>query len=249
MSAENMPCGFPSEAEGISRLKKQIRSQEPSADLIRIVALSHELKADSTVVSYSDFGAGKHDQGPGQVTRTVGDLARISSRTPQEGFLLHQLIRIIQPEIAIELGTHLGIGSLYQMSAAPTCRFITLEGAKELGQLARQNWDRSGIFPLPELHIGQFDDILPSLLKSGIRLDYALIDGNHRFEPTIRYFDWIFDRMEEGGMIVLDDIYWSRGMKRAWDLIRKRNDLSLAIDMYQFGIVQKGDRSVRTWCL
>lgn len=228
---------------------RQIAIQGPSAHLHGIDHLRHQLLQAEGVVTYSDLGAGSQARGPGTVTRNIRDLARRSSRTSREGLLLHQIVRSLQPGIALELGTHLGIGSLYQASGSPACRFITIEGAKELGELARQHWALSAIGLQPELHIGAFDEVLPRLLSSGIRPDYALIDGNHQYEPTLRYFDWIFTEMDPGGIIILDDIYWSQGMKKAWDAIRRKTGISLAIDMYPFGIIQKGPGQCTSWTL
>jgi predicted O-methyltransferase YrrM len=69
------------------------------------------------------------------------------------------------------------------------------------------------------------------------RIDLAFIDGNHRKEPTLRYFETILPKTHEGSCIVFDDIHWSSEMEEAWELIRKDERVKLSIDLFFIGIV------------
>lgn len=171
------------------------------------------------------------------MTRSMAQMARTSSRKYREGELLHRLCKFLQPEVCLELGTHLGLSTLYQFSAVPKSRFVTVEGAKAVALLARQTWTYYGTDNTPELHVGNFDTVLPALLSSGLTPDYVLIDGNHRYEPTIRYARQLVEVMAGTGVIVLDDIYWSEGMKSAWEEIISWPEVRLSIDLFQFGII------------
>jgi predicted O-methyltransferase YrrM len=65
----------------------------------------------------------------------------------------------------------------------------------------------------------------------------AFIDGNHRREPTLRYFETILPKTHEGSCIIFDDIHWSREMEDAWEKIRKDTRVTLSIDLFFIGIV------------
>lgn len=226
-----------------------LSSTDPEEDIKPILSLHNRLESDPRTVTYPDWGAGRHNQGSGMVTRSVSQLARLSSRTRNEGRLLFQIAKKLQPSTALELGTHLGIGTLYQQAGAPDCRFITIEGAEALAEIARENWRLTSLKIQPQLITGKFDDILPEILTEEIRFDYVLIDGNHSYNPTIRYFYMLLPYLKEGGIIIFDDIYWSSGMKKAWDEIRKSDRISIALDLFQFGIVGKGKGPATTFYL
>jgi predicted O-methyltransferase YrrM len=42
------------------------------------------------------------------------------------------------------------------------------------------------------------------------------MDANHRYTPTLRYFELLAKRIHTKGVIVMDDIYYSPEMEKAW---------------------------------
>lgn len=221
----------------ITSLVKEVLPHRPSEAGLQIKDIQKSLSRNDRRVEYTDLGAGSADSGGGVVTRSMAQMARTSSRKYREGELLHRLCKFLQPGVCLELGTHLGLSTLYQFSAVPESRFVTIEGAKAVALLARQTWTYYGTENTPELHVGNFDTVLPDLLSSGLKPDYVLIDGNHRYEPTISYARQLIEVMAGTGVIVFDDIYWSEGMKKAWEEIISWPDVRLSIDLFQFGII------------
>jgi predicted O-methyltransferase YrrM len=78
---------------------------------------------------------------------------------------------------------------------------------------------------------------LPELLSHLSAVDMAFIDGNHRYEPTLRYFNMLMTKAQEYTILIFDDIYWSPEMTDAWQAIKSDPRVSLTIDIYRFGIV------------
>jgi hypothetical protein len=37
--------------------------------------------------------------------------------------------------------------------------------------------------------------------------------------------------------MIFDDIYWSKGMKQAWDLIKQHPQVTVTIDLFWIGLV------------
>jgi predicted O-methyltransferase YrrM len=69
--------------------------------------------------------------------------------------------------------------------------------------------------------VGDFDDVLPSLPP--LQYDLIFIDGNHRGAALIRYVNELAPCLSEKGVIVCDDIHWSRDMEAAWDELIQEN--------------------------
>ncbi len=218
-------------------LVRQVIQGQPVGISDAIVPVQKQWARSSGTVTFRDGGAGSHNRRSPERTVSIRTLALRSSRSAREGELLHRLCHFWQPGQCLELGTHLGISALYQMSAVPTGRFVTIEGAPELAAIARQSWTRCSLTVEPELLEGWFDDVLPSLLEDGFRPDYALVDGNHRYDATLRYVRWLMDASPDRSMIVLDDIYWSADMKQAWEDILCWPEIGLSIDLFQFGVL------------
>lgn len=221
----------------ISSLTKEVLPHRVSTAGSQIKEIHKSLKKDDRQVDYEDLGAGSSESGGGTVSRSMSQMAKISSRKYREGEFLHRLCAFLNPKVCLELGTHLGLSTLYQFSAVPESRFVTVEGAKAVALLARQTWSYYGTENSPELHVGNFDTVLPTLLSDGLKPDYVLIDGNHRYEPTISYARQLIKVMAGSGVIVFDDIYWSEGMKKAWEEIISWPEVRLSINLFQFGII------------
>lgn len=201
----------------------------------KIEAFRRELSRSTKPVQVLDLGAGQGKRGGGTYHSTVGTLVSRVSRKPKVGELLHQLCQYFQPKQCLEFGTHVGISALYQLSALPAeARFVSMEGAPELAALAQEHL-RS--FDLDaELLVGDFDVSLQQINWEIFQPDYVFIDGNHQYEPTLRYVEYVLPKVQDGCLIVLDDIHWSPNMTRAWEAINQLPDISVSIDLYHVGL-------------
>ena len=77
-----------------------------------------------------------------------------------------------------------------------------MEGAKAVAAIAKQNFE---LLELTNISIteGNFDDTLPlTLQKINAPVTFAFIDGNHRKEPTISYFEQLLLKTEEHSMLL-----------------------------------------------
>jgi len=68
-------------------------------------------------------------------------------------------------------------------------------------------------------------------------VDFAFIDGNHRQEPTERYFKELLAKTNNDSILVFDDIHWSREMEDAWKTIKNNAAVTCSIDLFFIGIV------------
>ena len=120
--------------------------------------------------------------------------------------------------------------------ANPHAYVITGEGSNAIAAEATLNFHDMNL-SFVELVEGNFDDTLPEMLGSMPVVDMAFIDGNHRKEPTLRYFDQILTHTHNFSMIVLDDIHWSAEMEAAWEAIKAHPQVRMSIDLFFVGIV------------
>ena len=156
--------------------------------------------------------------------------------TPKFGNLMYRLINHFQPQTAIELGTALGIGSLYINSGlSSNARFITHEGCQNVLNVAKKNFNKAE--KEIETVRGNFDETLPETLETIDLLDFAYIDGNHTKSATLRYFNYCLDKINNKSVLVFDDIHWSEGMEEAWEEIKAHPRVTVTIDLFRIGIV------------
>ena len=70
-----------------------------------------------------------------------------------------------------------------------------------------------------KLLTGSFDEIC-RYYCSGQKPGLVFIDGNHRKEPVLKYFNQIAEISDTETVIVIDDIYYSNEMEEAWNEIK-----------------------------
>ena len=120
--------------------------------------------------------------------------------------------------------------------AKEAARVFTIEGAPEVGAVAKNNFRALGLENI-DLTIGNFDRVLDATLDRVGRVDLAFIDGNHRLEPTLRYFNALYGQLSPSSMLIFDDIHWSREMEAAWESIKKDPRVTLSVDLFFIGLV------------
>lgn len=200
----------------------------------KIEMLRKKLLNDPSVLTIEDFGAGS--AGNNTNKRTVASIAKNTAKSKKFAQLLFRMVKEYRPETILELGTSLGITSSYLSLANPFSNLTTIEGAKEIADVAKKNFDTLGLQNIT-LVPGNFDDTLPGTFSSLSSLDFVFIDGNHRREPTERYFSQLLSKTNYESILVFDDIHWSKEMEEAWGTIKAHPSVRCTIDLFFIGII------------
>lgn len=196
--------------------------------------IRQQLLADNKMITVTDLGAGSLVNNNQQ--KKVSDIARNALKPPKLAQLLYRLVNDQKPGNMIELGTCLGITSLYLKRAAPDAKLLTLEGCPQTAGVAAEVFGEAGINDI-KLITGNFDDTLPGVINSLDRLDFVFVDGNHQKEATLNYFEWCLPEVHENTLLIFDDIYWSEGMKDAWSTIKAHPQVTVTVDLFWIGLV------------
>jgi predicted O-methyltransferase YrrM len=193
------------------------------------------------LVRRKDLGAGSGVRGILESQVQVRQLARISAIPGKYGELLFRIARQYKPKTIVELGTSLGIGTSYLAMGNPGSRVFTVEGCPATASIARRNFSMLGLHTI-RVETGSFDEILPQLLAEAGTVDLCFIDGNHRKEPTVKYFSLFLQYFTNDSVLILDDIHWSREMEEAWKEIREHPSVKVTIDLFRLGLIFFSDR-------
>jgi predicted O-methyltransferase YrrM len=193
-----------------------------------------QLLADERIITVTDLGAGSHLNKNRQ--KKVSEIAKNALKSPKLAQLLHRLVADLQPDNIIELGTCLGITSVYLQKAAPHAKAYTLEGCLQTAGVATEVFKKAGINNIG-LVTGNFDDTLPDVINQFDQLDFVYVDGNHQKDATLRYFEWCLPKVHDDTLLIFDDIYWSKGMKEAWASIKGHPQVTVTVDLFWIGLV------------
>ena len=121
-----------------------------------------------------------------------------------QGQLLSMLSELIQPTIAIEIGTFTGYAALcIARGLASNGKLYTIEVNEEMEYLIRKYIDKAQMQDKIELMIGDAAGIISSLPSP---FDLVFIDAGKRFYAS--HFDLVIDKVRSGGMILVDNVLW-----------------------------------------
>ena len=196
--------------------------------------LRSNLQKDSRLLTIEDLGAGSRTGSSKQ--KTIKQLASSAVKPKKYGQLLFRLARHYQPKTIVELGTSLGVTTAYLAAANSSSEVVTIEGSKEIHQVANENFKKLELKNIQSLN-GNFDDILPSVIHQLPTIDLSYIDGNHRYEPTINYFHQLLQKSTNDTILVFDDIHWSSEMEEAWAAVKNHPSVLCTVDIFFLGFV------------
>ncbi|MCU0361683.1 MAG: class I SAM-dependent methyltransferase [Bacteroidia bacterium] len=193
-----------------------------------------ELQKNNTTLNVEDLGAGSKLLP--NTTRKVSSIAKNGISNKVQSQILFRLINYFDYKTTIELGTSLGLNTLYLARANKNGKVFSLEGSKNLIAFASEQARKINTHNI-EFIAGNFDQRLPELLNTIQTFDLAYVDGNHHREATLRYFHYLLEKVNEQSCIVFDDIHWSHEMSIAWEEIKQHPSVRLSIDTYSSGYV------------
>lgn len=183
-------------------------------------------------VDVVDLGAGSRKMGK---KRRISDIVRYSVSNYDDLLFLSRLTYFKKPLSVLELGTSLGVSSCMLAHVVPRANIVSVEGCPNIYKFTCEH-----IKPYLTGNLKLVNTEFESFLQDNDnRYDMIFIDGNHRYDATLRLFDKASAFLNKDGVIVLDDIYWSWGMHKAWNKIKRRENF-MAVDLYQTGILTEG---------
>lgn len=189
--------------------------------------------SDQRVLVIRDLGSGslkaKED------SKSLERIARYSPVTEKYGIFLASMAAEFGVPYIIEFGTSVGISTMY-MASSTLATVYTMEGCPAISEVARENFREGGFSNIKSL-TGSFEELLPSILQIGGQPGLIFIDGNHRKEPVLGYFEKMCLISGSRTVIIFDDIHYSKEMTEAWNIIKRDERVSMTVDIWRMGMV------------
>ncbi|RLD45135.1 MAG: SAM-dependent methyltransferase [Bacteroidetes bacterium] len=217
-------------------LNKVLRDKTEYDDYALIDKIKREQSAREDIMETVDFGASAGESAYKTMMLRKGIIVKQRTAQKSQLELLYRLSKFLKPEVILELGTAAGISASYLKKGNPSSKLITLEGCANLADLAEDTFKKLNLKDI-EVISGNFDVTLNEVIANEKRLDLVFFDGNHRKEPTLKYFNSCLKLANENTLFIFDDIHWSSGMEEAWEAIKANPEVSITIDLFWMGLV------------
>lgn len=205
---------------------RRIKPEYHTYELIRSKMLKSNAEIEIKPIGASSF-AGK---------RKLSDVVKLSAKSAKYAELLERLCAYFNPEFAVEIGSSVGMSTMYQAAGIKQGYLFALEGNHNSIKVAQHNIEQAEL-PQVQFREGLFENTLPELLNELPRVDYVFFDGNHQLDATLQYFEWCLQKAHRGTVFVFDDIRWSDEMFLAWNKIKNHPLVTVSVDLYSMGII------------
>ena len=213
-------------------ISKVFRNKTDPSIVHNVEKIRKKMISDRRIINKNDLGAGS-----GRLSsRKVSDIARYSPVPQKYGRLLSNMAAAFGEPMIIELGTSLGISTMYMAAACFPTTVYTIEGCSETAAIARQNFEEAGLTNIKIIE-GSFEETVPSFAQNPETPGLVFIDGNHRKDPVIRYFNEIAAISGSNTVIIVDDINYSGEMAEAWNELKLHDKVTVSIDLFRMGIL------------
>jgi predicted O-methyltransferase YrrM len=167
----------------------------------------------------------------GEFVGPEGKLIKVRGQIDrEEGEFLQKIITDLKPAVTLEVGLAYGISALFicdaldQVSGA---RHIVIDSHQltdvwDAGA-GLHNLKKAGYEKIIEFHDAESQRVLPQLEESGLKVDFAFIDGAHTFDHVLVDFFYIDRMLRVGGVVAFDDVNWPSVGKACRFIIKNRN--------------------------
>ena len=202
------------------------------SDYTKLVNYRSELLRNDQSITITDLGSGSRIAKSN--TRKVKEIAKHSGTTLKRAKLLYRLSNYFQWNMMLELGTSLGIATHALHLGNPNAKITTIEGCSNISEVAKNKFSQNKLENI-EVITGGFKEIIKKLTTN--TYDFIFFDGNHNKESTLHYFETLLQTAHNDSIFIFDDIYWSKEMTEAWEIIKKHPKVTVTINTFYWGIV------------
>lgn len=215
---------------------KKANGSEADKNSLKILdSYGDELSKREDLIDFSLFGINEK--------QTVSSVYQRAASKTKWCHFFYFLYRNDKTTNILEIGTNLGVSGQYFIAALGNnnikdSNFITFEGVPDLCKIANDRFEKININKNCNYKIiqGLYKDTLHRVDDLNIKFDIVFIDGNHKYKPTIEYYEYLLNHSKDNAVFIFDDINWSGEMKKAWQDILK-TDYSYSIDFFKMGII------------
>jgi predicted O-methyltransferase YrrM len=215
-------------------IKEVLNNKKLSPVVANIEQRRKVLEVNNQKIQVWDRGAGSRQTQ--QAERTIRQIAKAALKPKKYSQLLHKIVAFYKPTQILEMGTSLGVTTCYLAVGNPNANLVTLEGAPNVATIAKETFQTLGLQQIKIME-GDFKDTLPQYLHSLDAVGLAYVDGNHKYAPTMEYFNLLVSKAKEDSILIFDDIHWSAEMEKAWLEIKASPEVTLTIDLFFIGLV------------
>jgi predicted O-methyltransferase YrrM len=128
-----------------------------------------------------------------------------------EGQLLQRIVMDVQPRVSVEIGCAYGVSTLYICEAltrlSHPARHIVIDPFQrtQWRDIGRKHLAEAGFESMVIFKEEPAELVLPALVRDGVQIDFAFVDGWHTFDQVMVEFYFLNRLLRVGSVAAFDD--------------------------------------------
>lgn len=171
-----------------------------------------------------------------QPSMMVNQLAKNTELTPFYGQVLFKTVHHYKPDAILNLGTSLGISTLYQATPDPNIPVFTLEPSIPIAEKTAEYFKKLGTRNI-EILSGDISTTLLPTLKELKTVNHVFFNSFWGSTSTLSYFEECLKFTSEKSIFIINKPYQSKESAEFWETIKKHKKVKLSIDLYNLGFL------------
>ncbi len=205
-----------------------------------------DLLSNSNSIEILDCGTGSKTLKSAK--RIINKIAKTSAIKSKHGVLFQKIVSKYDVKSVLELGTSLGVGTMYFALADKNIKVTSIEACPETYKFTKSKFAQKGITNVEFIN-NDFDSVFDNNELASQKFDLIYIDGNHNSKSLIKYYEYISKNLATDRCIyIIDDINWSADMYRAWKYLCNKNKDAFNVNMFRVGLIFKNCKELPKGC-
>jgi len=181
-------------------------------------------------------------------TLLIPEERRLTAINKEEGEFIYNFLKDKKPKITLEVGLAFGFSAVYIMSATDSTHYVIDAFQEKYDNLGLKNVENNGFSNRLRFENDFSHNALPKLLKENVKLDFAFIDGGHKFDEIFIDFYYIDLLLNEKAYVLFHDA-WMRSTQNvlAWIKNNKKNYRFIEVPVKNLILLKKIGSEDREW--
>ena len=167
---------------------------------------------------------------------TINKIAKSQEINANLGKVLFKTVHKYKPNNLFEIGTSLGISTLYQATPNSKAKVLTLESEETLAKATQQFFKRLGTKNIALLS-GSINKNLPEALTKLKKVEQVFFNGFWGKKESLAYFEACLKYASPNTVFVFRSPYQSEESIEFWEAIKQNKQVRLSIDIYHLGFL------------
>jgi predicted O-methyltransferase YrrM len=211
-------------------ISKVIDERNPYYSFENIELVRLGFKFDETIIQYKDIISQKNKK------TSIGNAIYKNTLSSKKGALLFRLANYFKAKNILQIGSGMGIPTLYLTSYSSNINCLVLESEESFSDVAKRVIKKGSNKDI-EVMTGEYTATLQETLLKLKNIDIVYFDTHKDSDTSYKLFEQCLKYTKANSIFIINGIKANKNSRELWKKICDNDKVTVSIDIYSMGIV------------